>query len=75
LAWFGLLLLAATAIDVYLEFGLGLTGLSIIIIAAGERAEFMRLAPWFRSCGCPGSPMASQSWGTLAVRSATWRRP
>jgi hypothetical protein len=73
LAWFGFLLLTARAVDIYLEFGLGLTGLSSI--AADERAEFLRLAPWFLFLWLPWFATGAALWGTLAVRSATWRRP
>jgi len=45
LAWFGFVLLAARALDIYVEFGFGLTG--ITTVAAGERAEFFRLSRWF----------------------------
>jgi hypothetical protein len=54
LAWFGFVLLAAR--DIYVEFGLGLTG--ITTVAAGERAAFLRLARWFLFLWLPWSPSA-----------------
>jgi hypothetical protein len=66
LAWFGFALLAVRVLDIYLEFGTGLTG--ITTIAAGERAEFLRLAPWFLFLWLPWFTLGAVAWGALATR-------
>jgi hypothetical protein len=59
LAWFGFVLLAARALDIYLEFGFGLTG--ITTVEAGERAEFFRLSRWFLFLWLPWFTLRSLS--------------
>jgi hypothetical protein len=73
LAWFGFVLLAARALDIYVEFGLGLTG--VTTVAAGERAEFLRLARWFLFLWLPSFTLGAVAWGALATgRAARGRR-
>jgi Protein of unknown function (DUF3995) len=59
LAWLGFVLLAARAFDVYLEFGLGLTGIASIPPANGTSSCAWPAGSC--SCGCPGSPLARSS--------------
>jgi hypothetical protein len=66
LAWFGAVLLAARVLDIYVEFGFGLTG--ITTVAAGERAEFLRLARWFLFLWLPWFTLGAVAWGALATR-------
>ncbi len=73
LAWFGFVLLAARVLDIYVEFGLGLTG--ITTVAAGERAEFLRLAGWFLFLWLPWFALGAVAWGALATRHAARGRP
>lgn len=73
LAWFGFVLLAARAVDIYVEFGLGLTG--ITTVAAGERAEFLRLARWFLFLWLPWFILGAVAWGALAARRGSRGRP
>jgi hypothetical protein len=73
LAWLGFVLLAVQILNVYLEVGTGLTG--ITTIAAGERAEFLRLAPWFLFPWLPWSTLATTAWGALATRRAHRDQP
>jgi hypothetical protein len=68
LAWFGVVLLAARVLDIYVEFGFGLTG--ITTVAAGERAEFLRLARWFLFLWLPWFTLGAVAWGALATRLA-----
>jgi Protein of unknown function (DUF3995) len=73
LAWFGFVLLAVRVLDIYLEFGTGLTGLTTV--AAGERAEFLRLAPWFLFLWLPWFTLGAVAWGALASRHAHQAQP
>jgi hypothetical protein len=68
LAWFGFVLLALRVLDIYLEFGTGLTG--ITTIPAGDRAEFLRLARWFLFLWLPWFTLGAVAWGALASRRA-----
>jgi hypothetical protein len=81
LAWLGFLLLAARALDIYVEFGLGLTGGTTV--PAGQRDEYLRLARWFLFLWLPWFILGAVAWGALAGKpppaegtsQATGRRP
>jgi hypothetical protein len=55
------------------EFGLGLTG--ITTVAAGERAEFFRLARWFLFLWLPWFTLGAVAWGALPTRRAGRGQP
>jgi hypothetical protein len=61
LAWVGCILLTLRVLDIYLEFGLALTGIRPVPTA--QRDELARLARWFLFLCCRGSPSASASGG------------
>jgi Protein of unknown function (DUF3995) len=64
LTWLGFVLLAARALDIYVEFGLGLTG--ITPIPADQRNEYLRLARWFLFLWLPWFTLGAVAWGALA---------
>jgi hypothetical protein len=66
LPWLGFALLAARALDIYVEFGLGLTG--ITTIAADQRDEYLPLARWFLFLWLPWFALGAVAWGALASR-------
>jgi Protein of unknown function (DUF3995) len=66
LAWLGFVLLAARALDIYVELGRSLTGLTTV--PAGQRAEYLRLARWFLFLWLPWFTLGAVTWGALAMR-------
>lgn len=64
LAWLGFVLLAARALDIYVEFGRNLTG--IITVPADQRGEYLRLARWFLFLWLPWFTLGAVTWGALA---------
>jgi hypothetical protein len=62
LTWLGFVLLAA--LDIYVEFGLGLTG--ITPIPADQLNEYLRLARWFLFLWLPWFTLGAVAWGALA---------
>jgi len=66
LAWLGFVLLAARVLDIYVQFGLGLTG--IRPIPADKRDEYLRLARWFLFLWLPWFTLGAVAWGALASR-------
>lgn len=71
LLWFGAVLLAGRAVDIYVEFGRALTGLNPI--PAARQAEFLELSRWFLFGYLPWFTLGAVAWTVLAVRVA--RRP
>lgn len=65
LLWFGAVLLAARAVDIYVEFGRALTGLNPI--PAAQRAEFLHLSRWFLFGYLPWFTLGAIAWTVLAV--------
>jgi hypothetical protein len=59
-------LLAARVLDIYVEFGLGLTG--IRPVPADQRDEYLRLARWFLFLWLPWCTLGAVAWGALASR-------
>lgn len=66
LAWLGFVLLAARVLDIYVEFGLGLTG--IRPVPADQRDEYLRLARWFLFLWLPWFTLGAVAWGALTSR-------
>jgi hypothetical protein len=66
LAWLGFVLLAARVLDIYVEFGLGLSG--IRPVPADQRDEYLRLARWFLFLWLPWFTFGAVAWGALASR-------
>jgi hypothetical protein len=64
LTWLGFALLAARSLDIYIEFGLGLTG--ITPISADQRNEYLRLARWSLFLWLPWFTLGAVAWGALA---------
>jgi hypothetical protein len=59
-----------------LLFALPTTGLTgITTVAAGERAEFLRLAPWFLFLWLHWFTLGATAWGALATRRAHRDQP
>jgi Protein of unknown function (DUF3995) len=65
LLWFGAVLLVLRSLDIYIEFGLGLTGISHI--AADQHDEFVRLAQWFEFLWLPWFVLGAVAWTGLAI--------
>ena len=66
LAWLGFVLLAARVLDIYVEFGLGLSGIRPVL--ADQRDEYLRLARWFLFLWLPWCTLGAVAWGALASR-------
>lgn len=66
LAWLGFVLLAARVLDIYVEFGLGLTGIRPVL--ADQPDEYLRLARWFLFLWLPWFTLGAVAWGALASR-------
>lgn len=65
LLWFGAILLVLRSLDIYVEFNLGLTGLSHV--AADQHEEFVRLSRWFEFLWLPWFVLGAVAWTGLAV--------
>lgn len=64
LTWFGAVLLTARAIDIYVEFNLGLTGLWHV--PAGHHADYLHLSRWFMFGWLPWFVLGAIAWTRLA---------
>ena len=66
LLWFGAVLLAGRAVDIYVEFGRALTGLNPI--PADRREEVLHLSRWFLFGYLPWFALGAIVWTMLAVQ-------
>jgi hypothetical protein len=71
MAWVGCILLTLRVLDIYLEFGLALTGIRPVPTA--QRDELARLARWFLFLWLPWFALGAGVWGAFASRPLTRR--
>jgi Protein of unknown function (DUF3995) len=69
LVWFGAVLLILRSLDIYVEFGLVLTGLSHV--PADHHDNFLHLARWFMFFWLPWFVLGAISWTRLAWKYTT----